>query len=148
MNKDQTKIGFVLKQITTEQFATIPQIHNEGKESFLNVRFNFAINTELHLLGVLAQVNFSHNKNPFLIIEVACHFEVAPETWIDFTADSEPKFIVPVGFMRHLAMLTIGTARGVLHAKTENTVFNKYLIPTINVVELIHEDIVFEIAEN
>ena len=50
---------------------------------------------------------------------------------------------LPSGFVCHLAMLAIGTARGVLHAKTENTLFNKYLIPTINVAELIKDDIIF-----
>ena len=49
----------------------------------------------------------------------------------------------PKGFMAHLAVITVGTTRGVLHAKTENSKFNKYFLPTINVNELVKNDISF-----
>ena len=45
--------------------------------------------------------------------------------------------------MTHLIVLTIGTVRGILHAKTEGTKYNSYILPTINVAELIKTDIVF-----
>ena len=41
----------------------------------------------------------------------------------------------------HLVLLTIGTLRGVLHCKTENTEFEDLKLPTINVNELIPNDI-------
>jgi hypothetical protein len=37
-------------------------------------------------------------------------------------------------------MITVGTARGVLHAKTEGTTLNKFFIPTVNVVEMVTDD--------
>lgn len=43
-------------------------------------------------------------------------------------------------------MLTIGTARGVLHSKTENTTFNQFLLPTLNVNELVQKDVIFKIG--
>lgn len=42
-------------------------------------------------------------------------------------------------------MLTIGTTRGVLHSKTENTPFNSFLLPTLNVMELVKKDVVFKL---
>ena len=50
---------------------------------------------------------------------------------------------VPKGFLSHLAVLTIGTTRGILHAKTEGNCFNKYVLPAINVTEIIKEDAIF-----
>ena len=50
---------------------------------------------------------------------------------------------VPHGFPGHLAMLTGGTTRGILHAKTEGTCYNQYVLPTINVTEIIKEDASF-----
>ncbi|MPN63841.1 hypothetical protein SDC9_211608 [bioreactor metagenome] len=55
--------------------------------------------------------------------------------------------LVPKNFMQHLAVITIGTARGILHAKTENTPFNQYVLPTINVSEMIKDDVTFEFRE-
>ncbi len=37
-------------------------------------------------------------------------------------------------------MLCVGTARGILHAKTEGTAFNDFILPAINVEELVEED--------
>jgi hypothetical protein len=54
--------------------------------------------------------------------------------------------IVPKGFLAHLAMITTGTSRGVLFAKTEATPFSKFIIPTLNVSEMIYEDAIFDIS--
>jgi len=37
--------------------------------------------------------------------------------------------------------LTVGTVRGILHTKTEGTNFNGFVIPTINVTELVTSDV-------
>jgi hypothetical protein len=42
-------------------------------------------------------------------------------------------------------MITVGTTRGVLYAKTENSPYSKYIVPTINVAEMIEKDAIFEI---
>lgn len=42
-------------------------------------------------------------------------------------------------------MLTIGTTKGVLHSKTENTTFNHFVLPTLNGNELVKNDVVFDI---
>ena len=68
------------------------------------------------------------------------------ETQQKETENKEKKeLIVPKGFISHLVMISIGTTRGVLHSKTENTIYNKFLLPTINVNELIKEDVKFNI---
>jgi len=43
-------------------------------------------------------------------------------------------------------MLSVGTARGILHAKTENTPYNEFIIPLINVTEAVKADI--ELSDN
>jgi len=49
--------------------------------------------------------------------------------------------------MTHLSVMTVGTARVVLHTKTEGTFFNRFLLPTINVPELVTDDIQFVFQE-
>ena len=59
--------------------------------------------------------------------------------------DSEhQKLTVQKGFLQHMAVLTVGTTRGILHAKTENTPFNRYHLPTINLKDMINQDSVFQ----
>ena len=42
-------------------------------------------------------------------------------------------------------MLTAGSVRGMLQLKTVNTVFNKFLMSTINVSEMIEEEDVVQV---
>jgi hypothetical protein len=72
-----------------------------------------------------------------MIVEAGCHFAIKPESWEKLLNDGQKILVVPKGLMQHLAMLTVGTTRSILHAKTENTIFNKYVIPTINVAEIL-----------
>lgn len=47
--------------------------------------------------------------------------------------------------LRYLATIATGTVRGIIHAKTENTVLNSVVVPPINLVEAIKEDFVFKL---
>jgi hypothetical protein len=51
------------------------------------------------------------------------------------------QFTLPKSIATHFVVLAVGTLRGVLHAKVENTFLNGFLMPTINVTEMVKEDI-------
>ena len=78
-------------------------------------------------------------------MEIACHFKIVDDAWESFKNKDKTKLTIPVGFIRHLIMLTIGTARGVLHSRTENTPFNDFLMPTINVTEIVKSGVAFDL---
>lgn len=142
-NKDQ--ISFGLRQITTEQFAIIESAFDESKTNFeLGTGLRFGFNTDKRIITPLLAINFSQDKNPFLLLEIGCHFEIIEEHWKNLFNTDTLELKLPKELARHLVMLTVGTLRGVLHAKTENTPFNKFFIPTINVNDLVKEDILIK----
>lgn len=142
-NKDQ--ISFGLRRITTEQFAIIESAFDESKNNFeLGTGFRFGFNTDKRIITPYLAINFSQDKNPFLVLEIGCHFEIIEEHWNNLFSSDTNELKLPLGLARHLVMLSIGTLRGVLHAKTENTPFNKFFLPTINVNELVKEDILIK----
>lgn len=91
-----------------------------------------------------SDLNFCKGKKVFLKIQVSCHFKIEESSWSSLI--QENKLIVPKGFLAHLAMITTGTSRGVLFAKTEATPFSTFIVPTLNVAEMIKEDVLFDIA--
>lgn len=137
-------IGFALIKVTTEQFAIIESNFEDEAEIKINVNFRFAANDKKKVVAVFNSFVFETNDKQFLIIEAGCHFSIAPDSWDKMIDLKLNKLIVPKEFLQHMAMLTVGTCRGILHAKTEKTCFNKYHIPTINVADLIKHDSVFE----
>jgi len=143
-NKDN--IGFSLRKLTTQQFAIIEDVFKDGENVEMKTNVNFGIDTTKKMIAVFFNVSFLQNKVPFLLLETASHFHVKEESWAAFENEEKTELIVSKGFISHLVMLSIGTTRGVLHSKTENTIYNKFLLPTINVNDLIKGDTKFKIS--
>lgn len=138
-----SKIGFKLERIKTEQFAIIEDLYDDCNEEIdLETSVNFGTSLDNPAIITIIKLQFKQNKNPFLIIEVSCEFSVKKDKWIEFSKGKV--ILIPKGFLAHLAMITIGTTRGILHSKTDNTKFNEFILPAINVSEMIIEDGKFE----
>ena len=145
MENSKTKIGFALSRISTEQFAIIEDAYTEGKDINLTTRFKFGANAEQKVIVLHANFRFEQDGIPFVIVEAACHFTIEEKAWTGFYNVEDRKLKVPQGFMCHMAVLAIGTTRGILHAKTESTPFNRFFLPTINVNETIKDDVVIDL---
>jgi hypothetical protein len=145
MSNKENKVPFRLKKIITEQFAVIPKSFTEENEIAINHKLSFGISVDTYSVMVNLIVNYECNSNPFIIIEVNCIFDVNEEvfnTWV-----TEESVSVPEGLAKHFAVLTTGTTRGVLHAKLEKSDFSDYILPTININDVVEEDVVFPLNE-
>lgn len=140
MKKKENSIGFALSKVSTEQFAVIEEGFNDEGKIGLNTSLRFAADKRQRYVAVFASFTFYSDQSPFLVIEAGCHFSIKETAWQEMLEAESKTLTVPKGFLCHLAMLTVGTSRGILHAKTEGTCFNKYLIPTVDVTEIIRED--------
>lgn len=138
----ENKIGFSLRKIITKQFAIIEDVYQKNDKVKFIRNLNFDLNIEHQIIGVLAKFTFANEENtPFIIIEVECQFNIHNNSWTEFYNSTSNLITIPKNFSQHLAVITIGTIRGVLHAKTENTNYNKFILPTINVLDIIKEDV-------
>jgi len=135
-------ICFKLTGIATTEFAIIDSILVKEENISLNTGIEFSVNINDNNIGVEPKFIFSSDNQPFMIIGVRCNFYITKEGLDEILIDN--KYIFPLGFITHLSVIAVGTARGVLHSKTENTPYNKYLIPTINLTEIIKSDLVIE----
>ena len=142
MDTNKKAVGFKLLNVSTEQFALIEDCFQKEAVINLEASLRFAANDQERKVGIFSLIKFNCAQKPFIIIEAGCHFEIQPESWNEML--SNKGLLVPKDFIQHLAGITIGTARGILHAKTENTPFNQYVLPTINVIEMIKDDVTFE----
>lgn len=143
----EKSVGFGLKKISTEQFATNENVCFDDESIQLGISIEFGIDEQHKMIGCASHFQFSVKDTPFIIIKVKCEFAIENISWSNFTNNENNSITFPQGFMTHLAVITVGTTRGVLHCKTENTPFNKYFLPTINVNELVTGDIVFKLEK-
>jgi hypothetical protein len=140
------EIGFSLKKITTEQFAIIEDAYTKGSEVLFITGIEFDIDREKQQVATYIEIRFTQNNAPFLLLETSVVFAVHDNAWETFVKSKEKKIVIPKGFLTHLAMIAVGTTRGVLHAKTENSAFNRFMVPTINVAERITADGIFPLV--
>ncbi|MTI20772.1 hypothetical protein E1176_07045 [Fulvivirga sp. RKSG066] len=139
----QIKIPFALKSIETLEFATFDKVYKDGDEVGIETNFNFGVSREEHSLAVHFSLVFICHEKPFIKLKLACDFDIEPLSFKKFTVMKSNSLKVPKSFFTHLSVLTVGTARGVLHAKLENTEYDHFLLPTLNISEMIKEDVEF-----
>ncbi len=146
MDNDELALQFRIANIDTREFAIFEEHYNEPLEELgLSTSLNIGADSENHFLKVDVKFQFMQDEKALLLITVRCEFEIEAEAWNSFI--DENIITVPQGFASHLAAITAGTARGVLHEKTSDTSFNHFIIPTINLTTFIEEDVVFEMDE-
>ena len=146
MKNSNIQLGFSIQGIKTEQFAVIEDNYNPKKETGLSTELQFKLDNENRQAGIFITFEFLQGKKVFIKLEVSCHFRIEEESWQSFKSENGTSITIPKGFLAHLAMITTGTSRGILFSKTEGSPFSKFIIPTLNVAEMITEDASFEIA--
>lgn len=144
---EQKKVGFLLQGIKTEQFAILNENFSPKKPVEVDSQLLFKFDQKQSLIGVEIGFEYIQSKKILLKIVVSCHFKIEADSWQTFLGIQKGKLVVPKGFMAHLAMITVGTARGVLHVKTESTPFAMFILPAINVVEMIPNDAEIDLIE-
>ena len=139
----KVNMNFILKYIKTEQFAIFEENLIEGEPINLSTSLSCGLNAGEKLFISTVKCTFEINEKPFITIQVSCYYELDPTTWAELT--DENKLVIPRGFVAQTAMHCAGTIRGILHTKTEDTIFNQFILPPINVDVLAGEDAVFEL---
>lgn len=135
-------IGFRMNRIRVDQFAILTD-SIPPEDLSLGFAISFGVAPSIHEVCTTVRFDISHAESPLLILELSCFFEIREEDWNKFKQDN--KVIIPKGLLAHFGVHTIGTARGILHCKTEGTQLNAFILPPINVSERITEDIIIEI---
>lgn len=136
-------VNFALVKIKTEQFVIFEENFNKDEVVNLNTDLSFGLNSVDKVFLVTPKYTFENNSKPFMAIQISCFFKIEDSSWESFIKDK--KIIFPKDFVSHMAMITVGTSRGILHTKTEGTVFNNYILPFLNLTEMIIDDVPFDI---
>lgn len=133
-------LQFQLVKIDVPQFAII----NDGEFSNplqINFEINFAVDNSISSIKNTLKVVYLNSNDPVMQLVVESYYAVSPDSWKEMTKPDK-SIVVPVGFLQHLAAITVGTTRGVLHSRTEGTNLNRFVLPLINVAEMVKNDIV------
>jgi hypothetical protein len=151
MEKKQTKnanpqskgVGFAFVSIATKQFAIIPENYKATNINKYVATTDFMLDEEQKIIEVLLEISLKQRKGVFMICQIACYFSIEQDAWDSFLRPNDNAIVFPKDFATHLVVLAIGTIRGILYAKTEDTVLNGFVLSTLNVTKIVKKDVIF-----
>lgn len=127
-------IHFQMTKITVPQFAILADKVPPGKIA-ISTGIKFQFTHDMHRIACITKFTFSESGHPFMMLETRCEFSILPEDSEKMIKDGKPA--PPKDFLKHLAMHSVGTARGILAMKTEGTQFTSMILPPINVDKIL-----------
>lgn len=140
-------IEFQLVGIDTEQFAILEDVYDADHEVSINVGLQFSVHPQKRGVSVHFSVRFKHQKEVFLLLKSSCFFKINLDNWNSLISNNKKIITLPKGLAGHLGVITVGTARGVLYEKLKDeSPFDKFILPTINVSRIVEEDIKLELS--
>jgi len=130
-------IPYKIIQIETKQFAIFPDKFVNGDIVNIKTNYNFNLRSDFAQIRCSSVIQFFQKEQLILLLEIVCIFDIANEG-VEFIKKENR---VPVDFLRYMATIVVGTARGIIHAKTESSVLNSIVLPPINLIDAIKDDI-------
>ncbi|MCS4238288.1 hypothetical protein M2306_001603 [Myroides gitamensis] len=140
MNKKELPIPFKIVKVEENQFSVFEETLAIEERIQQQLGFGFGTDAENNIVAVSMEFMLHKQTQPLIKLEITCYFEIEPKAFNEKLIQAEA-IILPCGFAKHLAMITTGTARGVLFANTNNSPFNQYIIGLVNVDKMFAENI-------
>ena len=135
-------IRFKMFRISTGQFAILSTEAPQGDVE-ISTSMELRHANDGSAVMVHATFTFSEKEKQVMILGTTCEFSIHPEDLQTLTKDG--KVVIPKGTIDYFIAQTVGTARGILHCKTEGTPFNGIIIPSMNVTNMFKDDMVINI---
>ncbi|OHX65137.1 hypothetical protein [Flammeovirga pacifica] len=141
---ENRNIPFRFAKIETDEFATIEGNFDESNETLgVENGYDFGFNADDKAVAFTYKLTLLQEQQPFLILKVTGFFEIEPKAW-ENQIEQKEQYIFPVNLLQHLLTLVVGTTRGIMHTKVSEQPYRDFVLPTVNVTEMINEDFVFD----
>ena len=122
---------------------------NLDKNIEINVstEFSYAVNIPAHRVRCISKYIYTQEEKEVLSCDLTCTFEVKEEAFNSFIKDD--KLTLDVDWLRYMATIAVGAARGEIHARAEieKSELSEIILPPINLVEIIKESVIFPVVK-
>jgi hypothetical protein len=141
MEEYPTVFGFALSGVETIRCDFSEEFYDPGTPYRVKASVSTAALPD-NEIRCFAQIALAFEEYYFVDLLVACSFYIDEDAWQWMLIPDDRGVVVPREFAQRLAMITIGTARGVLHSKISETPLSEVILPLIDVAPLVSEDVV------
>ncbi|MCH3993381.1 MAG: hypothetical protein LKH27_08465 [Prevotella sp.] len=139
------EIPYRIQKIETNEFASFPENYSGEGKFKLQIGFQFgAAYTQPVIRCKSLFTGMNDGTIPIFKLVVSCYFTIEPNAYHELF--KENTITIPADFLRYMAMISTGTARGILHTKLENGKMSDYVLPPVNLLNIIKKDYVADLS--
>ena len=122
--------------IRTIDFSCLQEIDENISITF-NTEYKFRLNKVDCLIGCISNFTYLQQNKVIMNLSLECVFAIEPEFFKSLREGD--KYIVSADCLQYLATISVGTARGEIHARSEaaNSPVMNLVLPPINLTEII-----------
>ena len=142
---ENNPIPFKIDEIICSKFAIFGQVSNGDVD--LETSFAFSVNFPIHHIRSIVLYRLLQRGVCVLEHQLICSFEVREKEFNQMIVGNQ--LILKADFARYVTTINVGAARGEIHARCSQAESNiaKVILPPINLVEALPDDIIFDIKE-
>lgn len=141
-------IPYRIVEIIVNDF-NVQSDENLDKNIEINVstEFSYAVNIPAHRVRCFSKYIYTQDEKEVLAFDLTCTFEVREDAFNSFIKDD--KLTLDVDWLRYMATIAVGAARGEIHARAEieKSDLSEVILPPINLVEIIKESAIFPVVK-
>lgn len=141
-------IPYRIVEIIVNDF-NVQSDENLDKNIEINVstEFSYAVNIPAHRVRCFSKYIYTQDEKEVLAFDLTCTFEVREDAFDSFIKDD--KLTLDVDWLRYMATIAVGAARGEIHARAEieKSDLSEVILPPINLVEIIKESAIFPVVK-
>ncbi len=138
--QQQIKVQFRLTDIEEKQFVTLVNEWPQGEMQVSN-QIQFNVDTESRIVRCSVSFEYKLNDITQMILSVENTFEFSPDSWSSMYQLQGDHWLLPAGLLQHLADITLGSARGIMAARTKDMGFPTIIIPLISTQQVIKNNL-------
>lgn len=143
------KIGYRILNIQINQFATFPIPTEMGlsmSELSLNSSFSYGISPEERVFTCKLEILVGCKKSPIIKIETQASYLLHEDYYKDLIIGRE--FLMPVLDVENFTSILYGASRGILLCKLEDTELRSFILPPLNLHQIITHPLCIELDKN
>jgi len=135
------QLRFKINKINTYKFETSDFTDTSIDKVRLETKIDFK-KIESHIIEIVVQSKFYRGdiKNEIINISAGITYDIHPEDFAEFI-QNDGTIIIPQNLAIYLSGLVVGSTRGILSVRTENTKFSQFIIPPTTLDSTIPSDI-------
>lgn len=138
----QTTVPFRIFKITNDPIDLNADLLKEQDLVEFGVEFSFNGDFKKRIIGCRSTYMFRQKTNMLSSLTVYCYFEIEQGFFDQNTKGGV--ITIDKEFLRYLSTISVGTARGIQHAKTQGTLLNIFVIPPVNLMDFDFKDFVLK----